>query len=81
VGQPSRSVDNKVVQINELTPETDYVFRIRAVNGAGTSQDEYEISTSVFKGGNQAEINWLKFNPYHTTNRVSSEYSLYLGAH
>ena len=60
----TETMDNKVIYIENLTPATDYIIRIRAVNGAGSSATaEYEISTSlVFKGGNQPEINWLKFN-------------------
>ncbi|XP_035706801.1 Down syndrome cell adhesion molecule-like protein Dscam2 isoform X3 [Folsomia candida] len=50
-GGRAASVDNKVIQINELTPETEFQLRMRAVNGAGSTTAEYEISTSVFKGG------------------------------
>lgn len=65
-----RLVENKVIQINDLTPETDYIIRIRAANGAGSSVAEYEISTSVL-GGNQPQINWLKFNNYKPASNTS----------
>jgi len=43
--------NNKRVQINDLTPETDYIIRVTGENGAGITKAEYEISTSLVKGG------------------------------
>jgi len=43
--------NSRMLQINELTPETDYMVRVKAYNSAGTSTSQYEISTSPYKRG------------------------------
>lgn len=56
--------NNKRVQINDLTPETDYIIRVTGNNGAGSTTAEYEISTLLVKGGNHPYITGSKQKTY-----------------